>query len=106
MIQIKKAWIFILFACVLLSAVVIIPLHPWGKKGADRMAVALHQTYENPFVLDQEWEDYGIGAPYVLRYDGKNYLYYSTKDRRVGVKARSSDSTAWTVSPLTVTETD
>jgi xylan 1,4-beta-xylosidase len=91
MIQIKKAWIFILVACVLLSVIVIIPLHPWGKKGADRMAVALRQTYENPFVLDQEWEDYGIGDPYVLRYDGKYYLYCSTKDRRVGVKAWSSD---------------
>ncbi|KIL39517.1 glycoside hydrolase [Gordoniibacillus kamchatkensis] len=53
--------------------------------------VALRQTYENPFTLDGEWEDYGIGDPYILRYDGKYYLYCSTKDRRVGVKAWSSD---------------
>ncbi|OPH57014.1 glycoside hydrolase [Paenibacillus ferrarius] len=53
--------------------------------------MALHQTYQNPFVLDQEWEDYGIGDPYILRFDGKYYLYCSTKDRRVGVKAWSSD---------------
>lgn len=62
-----------------------------GKKGTDRMAISLGQTYQNPFVLDQEWEDYGIGDPYVLRFDGKYYLYCSTKDRRVGVKAWSSD---------------
>ncbi|CAG7610768.1 hypothetical protein PAESOLCIP111_01284 [Paenibacillus solanacearum] len=55
------------------------------------MTVALHGTYENPFVLDQEWEDYGIGDPFILRYDGKYYLYCSTKDRRIGIKAWSSD---------------
>ncbi|RAV06638.1 family 43 glycosylhydrolase [Paenibacillus sp. YN15] len=55
------------------------------------MAPVLGETYSNPFQLDQEWEDYGIGDPYILRYDGKYYLYCSTKDRRVGIKAWSSD---------------
>lgn len=55
------------------------------------MEVALGQTYQNPLVLDQEWEDYGIGDPYVLRFNGKYYLYCSTKDRRIGIKAWSSD---------------
>jgi xylan 1,4-beta-xylosidase len=91
MIQNKKAWIFMLAAFVSLTLIAVVQLQPWGKKGADRMAPALRQTYENPFVLDQEWEDYGIGDPYVLRYDGKYYLYCSTKDRRIGVKAWSSD---------------
>ncbi|WP_261381412.1 family 43 glycosylhydrolase [Paenibacillus cremeus] len=55
------------------------------------MEVTLKQTYENPFVLSGEWEDYGIGDPFILRYDGQYYLYCSTKDRKVGVKAWSSD---------------
>lgn len=89
--QVKKAWIWIVVACVLLSAIVTITPRLWGEKGAERMSLALGQTYQNPFGLDQEWEDYGIGDPYVLRFDGKYYLYCSTKDRRVGVKAWSSD---------------
>lgn len=56
------------------------------------MVPALGPTYTNPFVLDQEWEDYGIGDPYILRHDGKYYLYCSTKDGRVGIKAWSSDN--------------
>ncbi|MCM3629425.1 glycoside hydrolase family 43 protein [Paenibacillus glycanilyticus] len=56
-----------------------------------REALAWDRTYQNPIVLDQEWEDYGIGDPYVLRYNGKYYLYCSTKDWRVGIKAWSSD---------------
>ncbi|NQX59735.1 family 43 glycosylhydrolase [Paenibacillus qinlingensis] len=93
MIQVKNAWRWIIVVCVLLSAIVTITIMPqlWGKKGTERMGISLSQTYQNPFVLDQEWEDYGIGDPYVLRFDGKYYLYCSTKDRRVGVKAWSSD---------------
>ncbi|CAN7430684.1 family 43 glycosylhydrolase [Paenibacillus sp. LjRoot56] len=89
--QVKKTWIWMVVACVLLSAIVTITPRLWGKKGTDRMAISLSQTYQNPFGLEQEWEDYGIGDPYVLRFDGKYYLYCSTKDRRVGVKAWSSD---------------
>lgn len=89
--NIKKTWIGIVAACVLLCAIVMIKPLFWQGKGAVRMALALGQTYQNPFELDQEWEDYGIGDPYVLRFDGKYYLYCSTKDRRVGIKAWSSD---------------
>lgn len=56
-----------------------------------REALTMDRTYQNPMTLDQEWEDYGIGDPYVLRYNGKYYLYCSTKDWRVGIKAWSSD---------------
>ncbi|WP_091184945.1 family 43 glycosylhydrolase [Paenibacillus catalpae] len=56
-----------------------------------REGLTLDRTYQNPMMLDQEWEDYGIGDPYVLRYNGKYYLYCSTKDWRVGIKAWSSD---------------
>ncbi|MDQ1913875.1 glycoside hydrolase family 43 protein [Paenibacillus sp. GD4] len=78
-------------ACAFLVAILLGAQLQWGKKETNRMAVTLSQTYENPFVLSQEWEDYGIGDPYILRYDGKYYLYCSTKDRRVGIKAWSSD---------------
>ncbi|MDD9269086.1 family 43 glycosylhydrolase [Paenibacillus sp. GCM10023248] len=90
----RKSWLLIIAASaiVLVALVLVTPMLPSdGKKGANRMEVALGQTYQNPFVLDQEWEDYGIGDPYVLRYDGQYYLYCSTKDRRVGIKAWSSD---------------
>ncbi|WP_336773932.1 glycoside hydrolase family 43 protein [Paenibacillus sp. MMO-58] len=61
------------------------------EQGQAREAVTMDRTYQNPMTLGQEWEDYGIGDPYVLRYNGKYYLYCSTKDWRVGIKAWSSD---------------
>ncbi len=48
-------------------------------------------VYQNPFTLPEEWEDYGIGDPYILRHDGKYYLYCSTKDFRAGIKGWSSE---------------
>ncbi|GBF75061.1 hypothetical protein PA598K_03442 [Paenibacillus sp. 598K] len=49
-------------------------------------------VYSNPFpALEEEWDDYGNGDPYVLRHDGRYYLYVSTKDHRVGIKAWVSD---------------
>ncbi|MDQ0060174.1 family 43 glycosylhydrolase [Paenibacillus harenae] len=50
------------------------------------------KVYTNSFKLDGEWEDYGIGDPYILRYNGRFYLYCSTKDWRPGIKAWSSDN--------------
>lgn len=47
-------------------------------------------VYQNPLTLPEEWEDYGIGDPYILRYDGTYYLYCSTKDNRPGIKGWSS----------------
>lgn len=63
------------------------------------------ESYANPFQsLDQEWQDYGNGDPFILRYDGRYYLYVSTKDFRVGIKAWSSeDLINWTYEGL-VTE--
>lgn len=62
------------------------------------------QTYSNPFELADEWPDYGNGDPYVFRYNGIYYLYVSTKDARVGIKAwSSSDLVNWTYEGL-VTE--
>ncbi|MDQ8734811.1 family 43 glycosylhydrolase [Paenibacillus sp. LHD-38] len=50
------------------------------------------KVYTNSFKLDQEWEDYGIGDPFIMRYNGRFYLYCSTKDFRPGIKAWSSDN--------------
>ncbi|MBA2941209.1 family 43 glycosylhydrolase [Paenibacillus sp. CGMCC 1.16610] len=89
----KKAWIIALAMCaaILVIVAVVMQSQLQGREEANRMEVTLGQTYQNPIVLDQEWEDYGIGDPYILRFNGKYYLYCSTKDRRVGVKAWSSD---------------
>ncbi|VTR60177.1 Arabinoxylan arabinofuranohydrolase precursor [Actinobacillus pleuropneumoniae] len=52
-----------------------------------------NEMYANPFPsLEEEWEDYGNGDPYVLRHDGRYYLYVSTKDHRTGIKAWMSDN--------------
>nr|WP_144921247.1 family 43 glycosylhydrolase [Paenibacillus bovis] len=48
-------------------------------------------TYTNPFQLPDEWSDYGLGDPYVLRHNGMYYLYVSTKDNRPGIKGWSSE---------------
>ncbi|MCT1402105.1 family 43 glycosylhydrolase [Paenibacillus sp. p3-SID867] len=51
------------------------------------------KMYANPFPsLEEEWEDYGNGDPYILRHDGRYYLYVSTKDHRTGIKAWISDN--------------
>ena len=50
--------------------------------------------YINPISLEDEWEDYGIGDPYILRYNGKYYLYSSTRDTDTGIKIWSSTDLA------------
>ncbi|WP_172840499.1 family 43 glycosylhydrolase [Virgibacillus phasianinus] len=47
-------------------------------------------SYKNPMTLNDEWEDYGLGDPYVFKYNGMYYLYVSTRDTDVGVKVWSS----------------
>jgi hypothetical protein len=57
-------------------------------------------TYENIFDetrIPEQWDGYGVGDPYVLRYNGEYYLYCSTKNSQVGVRAwTSSDLINWT----------
>ena len=38
-----------------------------------------------------QWSAYGVGDPYVMRYNGRYYLYCSTKNNEVGVRAWVSD---------------
>ncbi|HTH14533.1 MAG TPA: family 43 glycosylhydrolase, partial [Spirochaetia bacterium] len=46
--------------------------------------------YTNPILVPDAWPDYGIGDPFVLRFDGTYYLYSSTKDGRPGVRVWTS----------------
>lgn len=50
------------------------------------------EPYKNPITLDNEWEGYGLGDPYVFKHNGTYYLYVSTRDREVGVKVWSSEN--------------
>lgn len=59
------------------------------------------KTYTNPIASvlrdGETWQNYGIGDPFVMRYDGKYYLYPSTKDGSTQIKCWSSeDLVNWT----------
>lgn len=57
------------------------------------------ETYENKFGEDKipgQWTDYGIGDPFVLRHNGKYYLYASTKNFEIGIRGwESEDMIHW-----------
>jgi xylan 1,4-beta-xylosidase len=50
------------------------------------------KSYQNFLNLPKEWQDYGIGDPFVFRIDGRYYLYSSTKDSETGIKCWSSSN--------------
>ncbi|MCM3698073.1 family 43 glycosylhydrolase [Paenibacillus macerans] len=53
-------------------------------------------TYANPITLPDEWEEYGLGDPFIFSYNGYYYLYVSTRDTDAGVKVwRSADLLEW-----------
>lgn len=58
------------------------------------------ETYDNKFGEDRipgQWANYGVGDPFVMRYNGKYYLYASTKDTEVGIRGWvSNDMMNWT----------
>lgn len=57
------------------------------------------ETYKNIFEDDRivgQWQEYGIGDPYIYRYDGIYYLLCSTKAQRTGIKGwKSKDLINW-----------
>lgn len=94
---------------VLFLLAIVITISFSGKGRGPMLNSTLGESYQNSLALEQEWPDYGIGDPYVMRYNGLYYLYCSTKDFRVGIKAwSSSDLIHWkyeglaTEEPLTV----
>ncbi len=47
-------------------------------------------------VIDNQWPGYGIGDPFVMRYNGVYYLYVSSLDSEIGVRAyKSADLVNW-----------
>lgn len=65
----------------------------------DKDYVASRDRYDNKFDevrLPGQWEGYGVGDPYILRYNGEYYLYASTKNFEIGVRAwKSTDLINW-----------
>lgn len=50
--------------------------------------------YTNKFDEEKipgQWSSYGVGDPYIMRYNGRYYLYCSTKNFQTGVRAWVSD---------------
>lgn len=74
------------------------------------------ERYKNHIEIDGQWgasaatgEDgqYGIGDPFVMRHNGKYYLYPSTSDPCDGIKVfESSDLINWTYKGLAVAESE
>ena len=60
---------------------------------------AEEETYKNFFEDDRiagQWQEYGIGDPFIYRFDGTYYLICSTKAQRQGVKGwKSKDLINW-----------
>ncbi|MDR9855437.1 carbohydrate-binding protein [Paenibacillus sp. VCA1] len=62
-------------------------------------------AYKNPASLPDEWGQYGLGDPYVLKFNGTYYLYVSTRDTDIGVKVWSSpDLVHWSYGGLAATD--
>src|SRR6267378_3476952 len=59
----------------------------------------------NPILLPSEWDDYGTGDPYIMKFNGTYYLYCSTRDDLTGVKCSSSpDLVSWTYAGMCSTD--
>lgn len=60
----------------------------------DPLSVNDVANYKNPIIRVNDpntWTDYGVGDPFVMRWNGRYYLYCSTKDGRVGIQCWTSD---------------
>lgn len=55
--------------------------------------ITMDETYTNKMTLEEEWPAYGIGDPYIMKYNGMYYLYVSTKGQNQGIKVWSSANT-------------
>ena len=68
-------------------------------------------AYQNGTRIEEQWSnatlDYGVGDPYIMKYNGMYYLYCSTLDGQIGVKVWSSpDMVNWTYEGLCSSDTD
>ena len=66
------------------------------------------EYYENPIIKvgdKNTWPVYGVGDPFVMRYNGRYYLYCSTKDDEIGIQCWVSDDLiTWEYTGLCATE--
>lgn len=60
--------------------------------GGDTGSPPVPDSFANPLQVADGWDDYGFGDPYVFRHDGAYYLYPSTRDGEVGIRAFRSDN--------------
>ena len=78
--------------------------------------IADGNRYQNAIDINGQWANsawmpegstYGIGDPFVMRYNGKYYLYPSTADGRGGIKVYESDDLVnWTYKGFAVAENE
>lgn len=62
----------------------------------NQASVLPEDFYTNELVVEDSWEKYGIGDPFVFRWNGMYYLYPSTKDFNVGIRVwTSKDMVNW-----------
>jgi xylan 1,4-beta-xylosidase len=69
-----------------------------GFAGCTSLEKEVHPKvfWSNPISLPDEWEQYGLGDPYVFSFNGTYYLYVSTRDTDEGIKVWSStDLVKW-----------
>lgn len=65
------------------------------------------RTWSNPVSLPDEWEEYGLGDPFIFSFNGYYYLYVSTRDTDAGIKVWSSpDLVDWTYRGLCTDDAD
>ena len=71
-------------------------------------------SYQNPIQINGQWGNgsenqyaYGIGDPFVMRFNGKYYLYPSTQDGQPGIKVyESTDMVNWSYQGYAVLESE
>lgn len=67
------------------------------------------KTYENNIIKTNDkdtWTNYGVGDPFVMRYNGRYYLYCSTKSGQIGIQCWVSDDLVnWAFTGMCATET-
>lgn len=65
-------------------------------------------TYKNPVIsatARNTWRGYGVGDPFVMRWNGRYYLYCSTKDGSTGIQCWVSDNLiTWSFAGMCATQ--
>ena len=87
-----------------------------GRQGEIEYIPPETERYENCMEIEGQWGanpatgpdgEYGIGDPFVMRYNGKYYLYPSTSDPCDGIKVfESDDMIHWTYRGFAVAESE